>query len=302
MKVQLSLLFISTLVLGACAPETEPAPAAQPAAERSADETALDEVRADYVGLYNAGDAAGVANLYVDSAIALWADGVISMGKPAILENIQGDLAGSPTLELATDGTMFFGDNAVGHGRYTVSMTVGEAPVSLAGHYLTHFERRGGEWRIGGVITNFEAPPPEGMLEEPPEMEAPPDEGTLQAFTAAYAQAVQARDWDAIAAMYTDDAVVAFSNLAPVRGPAGVRALYAERFGDVAPTMEIHDVGTLDLGDGHALDGGWYRWTAALPEGAVEQGGTYMSLVQQQADGSWKIRWQVTNGQPGPAS
>lgn len=303
MKVQLRVATVLVcLVSTACAPEPESAGEAMPAAEVSADESALEEIRSDYVALYNAGDAAGVASLFTDSAYGLWADGVISMGRPAILENVQSDLAGSPSLDLETDRTLFFGDHAVAHGRYSVSMGAAEAPVALSGYFLTHFVRQGGSWRISGVVTNFDAVPPEGAVGEAPEVEAPPDEGTLQEFTAAYAQAVEARDWDAIASMYTDDAVVAFSNNERVEGGAAVRSLFAERFGDVAPTMEIHDVGTLDLGEGHALDGGWYRWTAALPDGTIEQGGTYLSVVQQQPDGGWKIRWQVTNGLPRPVS
>jgi uncharacterized protein (TIGR02246 family) len=303
MMTRLPMLLVAGSLLLACAPETESAADTPPAAELSAEEAALEAIRVDYVARYNAGDAAGVAGLHDESAFGLWADGTVSTGRDEILANLQETLGGSPTLELSPGGSFVSGDNAVGHGHYTVSMSPeGAGPMTMSGHYMTHFTRTDGQWRIAGVITNYDGAPPEGMpMGELPE-ETPADEGTMQEFVQAYAAAVNAADWAALSSMYTDDAVVAFSNLELMEGPAAVAAAYEGRFGTTPPVFEAHDVGTRDLGNGHALDGGWYRLTVATPEGDMVQTGTWMSLVQQQADGSWKIRWQVTNGQPKPAT
>jgi hypothetical protein len=66
--------------------------------------------------------------------------------------------------------------------------------------------------------------------------------------------------------------------------------------------IEIHDMGTIELEPGWAIDGGWYTLNTTTPEGAITQTATYLSLLRQQADGSWKIHWSVSNGQPKPAT
>ena len=81
-----------------------------------------------------------------------------------------------------------------------------------------------------------------------------------------------------------------------------IQARFVERFGSITgQQIEIHDVGTLDLGGGWALDGGWFVVTATTPDGPMAQEGTYMNLVRQQPDGTWKIHWAVSNGHMRPA-
>jgi hypothetical protein len=60
-------------------------------------------------------------------------------------------------------------------------------------------------------------------------------------------------------------------------------------------------VNTADLADGWKLDAGWYEMTSTPPEGAMTQSGTYVNLLRREPDGSWKIHWAVSNGQPTPA-
>lgn len=304
MQSRLSLLFLAGAVAVGCAPaadeqaETPPAAAAaEPAA--TADEAAIDQIRSDYVTHYNMQHADVVANLYTDSAFALWASGDISEGRSEIQARLEADLAGSPALDLQTGDVMVFGDNAVGHGTWSVSATPegGEA-MNMSGHYMTAFTRQGGEWKVMGVITNYNAPAPPDMLVQD-DGEEPPEDGTMGDLVNAYEQAFNAGDAAAVAALYTADGFHAFANLPVSQGPQAIQSTLAERFAAGKPTIDIHDVGTLDLGNGYALDGGWYRMTAPGEGGAtMTQGGTYMNLVRQQPDGSWKIQWGVSNGNP----
>ena len=102
--------------------------------------------------------------------------------------------------------------------------------------------------------------------------------------------------------MYTEDAAVSFSNSPLLQGRAAIAARMVERMAAGSPKLELHNVGTLDLGEGWAVDGGWYMLTATPETGPISQTGTYLSLVRQAEDGSWKFHWSVTNGQPAPAA
>jgi uncharacterized protein (TIGR02246 family) len=214
-------------------------------------------------------------------------------------------MAASPTLDLRTDEIMVFGEHAVARGNYSVSLAPeGAEPVALAGSYITHFARANGEWKINTVLSNYNAAPPPGAV--PPaaadDEQPPPDEGTMRELGDAYASLLAAGDWAGLAALHTEDAVVAFSNTLPLQGRSAVQTHLAENWTGTSPTIEIHDVATLELDADWALDGGWYTLNATTPEGAIVQGGTYLSLLRRQADGSWKIHWSVINGQPVPAA
>ncbi len=294
---------IPTLVLmfavAACAGDTgEQADAESAQASMAeADEAALEQIRADYVTHYNMHHPDVVAAMYTDSAVGLWADGRIDENRADILAGLTEAMAGSPTLGLTTGETMIFGDHAITRGAYNVSMTPegAPAPVTMTGNYMTHFVRQNGEWKINWVTSNSDAPLPEGMYAADEDSETPPDEGTMTALLTAYTTAFNAGDAAAVANLFTEDAVAAFSNLPLKQGRVAVQEAISERLamGD-SPKVEIHDVGTMELGDGWAVDGGWYTITA----GATTQTGSYASLNRLQADGTWKIHWLVSNGQP----
>lgn len=289
-------------MLAACAPEAaEQEAAAASETSTAVDEAALEQVRADYVTHYNMHHASVVADMFTDSAFALWADGSVAEGKPEVLTSLEADMAGKPTLDLTTGDMMVFGDNAVARGGYSVIVTPeGASAMTLAGNYLTYFQRVNGEWKIGGLMGNYNAPPPPGMP-TPPQDEPPPDNGTMADLNAALTQAFNAGDAAALAALFTEDAVVGFANRPISEGRAAIQTALGEMITPGA-TLELHDVGTMDLGDGWALDGGWYMLNATADTGAIHQGGIYLSLVRRAEDGTWKIHWSVVNGQPTPAS
>lgn len=307
MTARLTTLLVAGLLASGCTAgdNAEDQAAASTAA---ADSAAIEQIRTDYVTHYNAHHASVVADLFTDSAFALWANGDVNLSKPEILANLETDMAASPILGLETGDLVLFGDNAVARGSHNVSMTPSGAPgaITIAGNYLTHFRKVNGAWKINGVAANLNAPPPAGVMTTDTAQGAPPpDEGTMTALLDAYRAAVATGDWNALANLYTDDAVVGFTESPLLEGRAAILARFNERFSGVtAPSIEIHDVGTIDLGNGWALDGGWYvlNFTAPAPTGKITQPGAYLSLLRQQPDGSWKIHWSVVNGQPRPAA
>ncbi|HEX6308546.1 MAG TPA: nuclear transport factor 2 family protein [Longimicrobiales bacterium] len=308
MNTRITTLLLAGLIASACADADQTAQTAEtdapPATAASADEAAIEQLRADYVSHYNQHHPDVVAGMFTDSVYALWADGTVNMTRSEVQASLTQDMEATPTLTLETGDVMVFGDNAVARGSYTVNLTPpGAAPVALSGSYITHFTRVDGAWKINGLASNYDTIPPAAAVPEPAvdEPPPPPEEGTMDDVVAAYTTLLAAGDWAGLANLYTDDAVVAFSNAPPLQGRSAVQARFAEQFTGPA-SIEVHDVGTLDLGGGFALDGGWYTLNATTSDGAISQSGAYLNLMRQQADGSWKIHWSVSNGQPTPAT
>lgn len=305
MRLRHIFAFTAAGLLAACAPqdaEEAAEPMAEPAAEMSADEAANDQLRADYVTHYNMHHADMVADLFTDSAVFMSADQSINEGRAAIEAALTEQMAGSPTVDITGAGTMVFGDMAINRGTYSVSTTPeGGELTTFSGAYLSGTERTADGWKIVALITNYDAPPPEGSpLAEWPD-EAPPDEGTMQDVVDIYVDRFNAGDAAGVTALFTDEAVFAYSNLPVAEGTAAIQAALEERFAmGGSPTLEIHDVGTWPLGEGWAVDAGWYRLTVEAESGQVAQVGNYVNLCQQQADGTWKIHWGISNGVPQP--
>lgn len=108
----------------------------------------------------NAGNVAGVAELYTEDA-ALMPPGAARLdGRDAIQQYWQGLLdAGVGDISLATQEVEDAGDSAVEVG--LISATApgdGDARVSLTGKYIVIYRRDGGgNWRLHRDIWNFDA-------------------------------------------------------------------------------------------------------------------------------------------------
>ena len=110
--------------------------------------------------LLNAGNAAGVAELYTEDA-ALMPPGAARLdGREAIRQFWQGMLdAGVGDILVTTQEVEEAGDSAVEIG--TISATApgdGDARVALTGKYMVVYRRDGGgNWRLHRNIWNFDA-------------------------------------------------------------------------------------------------------------------------------------------------
>jgi uncharacterized protein (TIGR02246 family) len=267
----------------------------------AAEEEALEQLRAYYVDHYNMGHGDMVAALYVDDAVGLQANGRVLMGRPAFDSYLATELAAAPVLDIVTDDRMVFGDNAVARGTYTVRVTPpGATAVTTSGGWLTIFSRVNGEWRIASQITNYDAPPPDGSEYFSGTNAAPADEGLMAEFVRAWEAAYNAGDAAAVAALYTADGKVSFPDSPAAEGRAAIEARLREGMMDGTARIEIHDVGSMDLGGGWLVDGGWYGYRAMVEGAQVENVGGYLSLMRQAADGSWQTHWSVVNSRPRP--
>lgn len=281
-------------------PGSEDTSAAQPTA--SAEAQAIDALREEWVTHYNLHHPDMVADFYAEDAVVLAADQGVHEGKEAIAAWLTGTMENEPTATITTGETMVFGDQAVSMGTYEIEGTSpeGEA-VEFSGYYMNALTRQEGEWLIGASVTNYDSPRPEGWTwgtmgegEEPPA-----EEGTMTELVEAYETHWNLQHPDMVADLYTEDARAAFADGEMIEGRAAIEARMEEVLAD-GRTLDVHDVGTMELDENHRVDGGWYELKAG-EDGEVVQAGAYMLLAELQDDGSWKIQRMITNARPMPA-
>jgi ketosteroid isomerase-like protein len=297
MKLRLPLsLLLGSALAAACGGEQADPPEVSTA---SADTAALEKVRADYVSHFNMAHAPIVAELYSDSAIFLGADGSIDEGKAEILAGLEEGMPGKPPLGLAADETILKGDHAITRGTYTLGFTAPGATsaTNVSGNYMTSFTRENGAWKIRAVVTNYDAPPPEGLPRAAPDSAVPPENGTMKDLANEFATHHNMGHASVVAGLYTEDAIAAFANSKPVQGRAAIEAALTALMAEGSPQITIHDVGTTQLDAEWALDGGWYE---LKPKTGAATAGAYMLLARKDPDGTWKIHRQI--GNIGPAT
>ena len=306
MRSRRYLAFLTSLAFVACsggdAGEAEAGGGDEMAqAESGTDDAAAIQGLADYYEThYNMGHASMVADVFdAEDAGGLWADGTISEGKEGILAYLESQMAGNPTLDLTHMDEMVFGDMAVGHGSWSVETTPegAPAPMNMSGHWLAAYNNTADGWKLAWVVSNYGHDWPEGMPAGGSPTDPPPENGTMVDLISGYETHWNMGHPDMVADFYTEDAIAAFQFQAPATGREAIAGVLAARMDPAPTTLDIHDVNTMELAEGWALDGGWYEIMPA-DGGDPVQSGTYMALVRQADDGSWQLHWAVTNGVP----
>ena len=123
------------------------------------------------------------------------------------------------------------------------------------------------------------APEPAGLTEA--------DRAAIEATSQAFLKAALARDWQALAMLYTEDAVLMPPNAEPIRGRSAIQ----QHFSSFPPVtdMQLQDAEIDGRGDLAYVAGG-FRMTIT-PEGAdpIEESGKFIEIRKKQVDGSWLI-------------
>jgi uncharacterized protein (TIGR02246 family) len=127
------------------------------------------------------------------------------------------------------------------------------------------------------------APKQEEKRDEAADMKA------INTLRSQFIAAFNSNDPAAIAATYTDDAIVMPTNRTAVEGKQAIQTYYAARFKQNPAKIALKVLETRVMGD-WAYDRGDSTITVAGKSGKpVEQSSKYLVIVKRQADGSWKI-------------
>jgi uncharacterized protein (TIGR02246 family) len=119
------------------------------------------------------------------------------------------------------------------------------------------------------------------------------DRAAIEATSKAFVEGVNAKDWAAVAATYTEDAALMPPNGPSVEGRADIQA-FVEAFPPISDfNFEIIEVeGQGDM----AYVRGTYTMTIT-PEGGdpITDTGKYIEIRKKQADGSWLLYLDIFN-------
>lgn len=129
----------------------------------------------------------------------------------------------------------------------------------------------------------------------------PEETEAIRAVSDAFEAAANAGDWDSVAALYTEDAILMPPNAPAVTGPSAIRDHFASFPPINSFELQVEEiVGRGDL----AYVRGSYSLELA-PAGApepIQDTGKFIEIRRRQPDGSWPLARDIFNSsQPAPA-
>jgi uncharacterized protein (TIGR02246 family) len=257
--------------------------------------TALDQMAASFEAAYNTQDAASVGALYEQDAQWMSSNGKVFVGRAAIEDAVAEFFTiAPPRLKLNEQARVMSGRHAVSRGTYR--LTDDESGFSLGGAYLNVLRREAedeGGWKVLSQQMNLDVGTVPGLWAgDREDLVALPHLGTLVENLGFSTVDVVARDGTQA---WTPDAQVALPGTTWVIGPPSISGVLraASR---TTPVLVMHDLGTLQLDGGLAVDVGWYDLEL---EGAGRLWGTYSLLARWVPRGEWLIHWLVATASPG---
>jgi uncharacterized protein (TIGR02246 family) len=136
-----------------------------------------------------------------------------------------------------------------------------------------------------------------------PRVDVASEESAIRALNRQFEQAVASKNADAVARLYSTDAVIMPPNAPTVRGQAAVRAFWAEMFkgiGTPTGTLTSTDI-DIDATGNQATDVGTYNFSFTSEQGPVTERGKYITKLRKVGT-EWKITHDIFNSDvPMPA-
>jgi len=146
--IRKTVLCLSLLVPAYVLAEEPGRDAAKPAANRSADEAAIRANVAAFVKAYTAGDAKGVAKLFLSEAQMIDQEGNTTQGREAIEKVFAGIFTARPgaAIDVEIDSLRFIG-TALAHETGTTKVKAKSGELVESNHYsVMHVKTRTGQW------------------------------------------------------------------------------------------------------------------------------------------------------------
>lgn len=127
------------------------------------------------------------------------------------------------------------------------------------------------------------------------------DESAIEQIYSVWNDAIRAKDAEAVAALYAEDAVKLVPNLPLLEGRQEIESYYAGLFEvpDFRSTFGPTRIVVADGGD-LAYDHGTYTASWTGEAGPAEEVGKYVS-VWRRIDGGWRLAVDMDNPDPAPA-
>ena len=147
-----------------------------------------------------------------------------------------------------------------------------------------------------------------GCAPPPPEpVDTAADEAAVNDAASAWAAAFNAGNAEGVAGLYTEDAVFMRNHQPTLNGAGAIAAAMRDQMDAMETMITVSPAETTVLGD-TAIGHGTYAMTLTpKAEGSapVTDEGSYMVVMDRQADGTWKISRHIGNSSlplPAPAS
>jgi uncharacterized protein (TIGR02246 family) len=224
-------------------------------------------------------------------------------GKEKIYARVGANMAAGPTTDFVITPleTTSAGDWAYSRGVYTVTFPLGDGGEegTIDGKFMTILQRQpDGTWKIHRDIYNSNVPPAPAVA---PETDVNEVSAAVDAIWREYEASLAAGDVDRWMDLWADGGVKLSPGLPPIIGKDAIREYLTPRVEAFAYEMTITNE-EIEVGGGWAIARGGYIATLTPKAGGdvIPVDGKYMTLLQQQDDGSWKIYRDITNSNVPP--
>ncbi|MCB9150029.1 MAG: SgcJ/EcaC family oxidoreductase [Caldilineaceae bacterium] len=297
----IGLLILAALLLSACQPIV-----AQPQAPATNEdvEAAVNAIWDEYEASVIAGD--------IDRWIAQWTEDGVQMppneplveGKENIYARVAANMAAGPTTDFVITPleTTSAGDWAYSRGVYTVTFPLGDSGEEgmIDGKFMTVLQRQpDGTWKIHRDIYNSNVPPAAA-----PETDVAQVTDAVNAIWREYEASVEAGDADRWGELWVDDGVKYPPDAPMLEGKEAIVNNMREWMAMATASEVTITNHTVEVAGDFAFVRGLFRVDAELRANGmpVIMDGKYMSILQRQPDGSWKLYRDIFNSNVPPAA
>lgn len=245
---------------------------------------------------YNSHDPVTAAKLYATDATWLAAAGAVFEGQTAITDALEYFMTTvPPVLSLHNTEAIVLGDHAVTIGTYTLSGDVSEQTRTLGGSYLNVLKKETNRWQIVVQQMNYNVAMQADMWVGSLDVVQGLPEGRLlsdlaRAYEAYFIQADTAN----LSTIFNKAGWLSFAGSPLLVGHDASSQVFQDGINN-AHCLTIHEVSSLELGNGIVVDSGWYE---LVEDTAQLQWGTYTVLAQQDEAGEVLIDWLVSTSSP----
>ncbi len=256
-------------------------------------EAQIRQIEQDWATTAVTGDTIVIKKILADDFLGTSPDG-IQYSKQDFLNEMIAHPADFTSNVLNDVKVRFFSEVAVAQGNETFTRKNGEKARFVWTDVLV---QRNGRWEIiaaEDLIAPVGDQPSNKVLFIKPQQK---ELAGIDSCRKEYVTAWMAANADRITHVYTNDAAVLYPNQPAVIGSLAIHAYFEGFFKEYKQVLFQLKSEEVEVHGNIAFDWGKYEWKA-IPRGGgqpVNDHGKYLVVLQQQADGSWKVARDMDN-------